>query len=652
MKRSIGEENGDSKRFVKQEPVAIKYEGTTYTNYSSSTTSPSTSIPQPLPGQPPLPPMPPPPSGIPPPPHVFGPVPSQVTPIQTWTQAPTHWSWITTPLPQREIQHVQREIVLRGNYMGRERYPHNRNNMYMQRNNFHRRNRRLSHFGQPQGQFDQASYLGSPLTGGLGLEWQRNNYNATPNDAIMNHMPVPLSNHPVTPITQGIVTAKHREEKGDQNVKIVVEEVVVKNNKQRKSMSLSYPSRPWNREDAERALKIETEYNKTVKARSLIIKFPDPDLNKDIVREFHPGIQNIHFQSPSGPRYCFIQMAENVNIDEAIKELEKIPFGIGYLKVERKSLRDEDNPMLEEIDPYILYVGNLPETVNVSEVKSKFPTASRVDVGYAQKMRNTRYAFVRYNSVDESIAAYKQTHNLMWDTRSIIVRFRRQRGNTCLSGEPKLNVKKVEEEPSKTSKTKEQKENNNEKKSTQQLDTNGEHRLQDNNNTQGKQNSQTQQQNINVQSSQVSESVTSVKTAQQQAQPEQPPQILSASEITPPCPSETEKVPETLLTEFKLEPEDYEDLYMTGEEEDDDDEDEQDIDDDDDDDNDDDDDDEDDDNDNEEDDDNDNEEDEDDEDNINLLNVKQQHVLKDTEPSDHLDQMFNELENITSNIGF
>lgn len=34
----------------------------------------------------------------------------------------------------------------------------------------------------------------------------------------------------------------------------------------------------------------------------------------------------------------------------------------------------------------------------------------------------------------------------MWDTRSIIVRFRRQRGNTCLPGEPKNNSKKNKEE--------------------------------------------------------------------------------------------------------------------------------------------------------------------------------------------------------------
>ena len=41
----------------------------------------------------------------------------------------------------------------------------------------------------------------------------------------------------------------------------------------------------------------------------------------------------------------------------------------------------------------------------------------------------------------------------MWDTRSIIVRFRRQRGNTCLPGEPKANPKKIKEETTKGSTT-------------------------------------------------------------------------------------------------------------------------------------------------------------------------------------------------------
>jgi len=152
-------------------------------------------------------------------------------------------------------------------------------------------------------------------------------------------------------------------------------------------MSQSYPSKPWNREDAERALMTENEYNmkNKVNAQSLIIKFPDTDLDKDIVGKFHPDILNIHFQNPCGPRYCFIQMAEDVNIDEAIKELEKIKFGVGHLKVEKKLLRDEDNP--EEIDPYTLFIGNLPESVKTSEIKSKFPKAQDEET---RKMKNTR----------------------------------------------------------------------------------------------------------------------------------------------------------------------------------------------------------------------------------------------------------------------
>jgi CRISPR/Cas system CMR subunit Cmr6 (Cas7 group RAMP superfamily) len=67
-------------------------------------------------------------------------------------------------------------------------------------------------------------------------------------------------------------------------------------------MSQSYPSRPWDRDAAEKALAIEMEYLKALRNQNLIIRFPDPDLNKDIVKAFHPDIVNVHFQVPSGPR--------------------------------------------------------------------------------------------------------------------------------------------------------------------------------------------------------------------------------------------------------------------------------------------------------------------------------------------------------------
>ncbi|XP_072753569.1 uncharacterized protein Pof isoform X3 [Anoplolepis gracilipes] len=694
------EKDNEAKKqtFVKQESINFGYDASSYANYSSSSSTPST-VAQPLPGQPPLPPMPPPSSGVPAPSHIFGPVHSQVAPIQAWTHPHAPWQWITpqTPLQPtaREIANTfQREMPLRGNYVRRERFNHNRQ-VYNQRNNF-RKTRRLARYGQSPGQFDQAAYFGATLTGSLGLEWQRNNYTATGNDTIINHMTVPIPNHPIPPIPPGIVTSRHSEETEDRDVKI--KEVVVKKNKPRKPMSQSYPSRPWNREDAERALKTENEYNKKnkINAQSLIIKFPDPELNKDIVRLFHPGIQNIHFQSPSGPRYCFIQMAENVNIDEAIKQLEEIQFGVGNLKVERKSLRDEDNPMPEEIDPYTLYIGNLPESVNVNEVKSKFPTA-RVDVGYAQKMRNTRYAFIRYNSVDEAIAAYKQAHDLMWDTRSIIVRFRRQRGNACLPGEPKSNVKKVKEESSNAEQVKKEQNANHiefkpnvkklkdevnqikkddkikhaDKSSTNQDANSVEARLQDNTNkTQNKPTLQVQEQNANSHFS-VQSLITSAVTAQeQQQQPwtSQPPQIPSASEAPPPnSPTETDLVEETMmLRDIKEEPLDYEEMDMSCHMQSDNDDDNDDDDDDDveesDDTNDDEDDNEENDNEENDNEENDNEEDDNEEDfeedetidDGNIIFNKSSKILEDNEDesTDHLDQMFNELENMTGDIGF
>lgn len=602
--------------------------------------------------------MPPPPGTLPPPPHVFGPVHSQVTPMQPWSHPPPPWQWMTPqtpPLPPQSPRDMtpnnfQRDMPLRSNYVRRDRFNHNRNNIYNQRNNFHRKNRRHPRFDQPQGQFDQSSYFGPSLPSTIGLDWQRNSYSTSQSDGLINHISVAIQNHQMTqsalpPGAQNLIN-RHGDESGDQEIKIVSEEIVVKKNKQRKPMSQSYPSRPWNREDAERALQIENEYNKTVKAQSLIIKFPDPDLNKDIVREFHSGIQNIHFQSPSGPRYCFIQMTEDVNIDEAIKELEKIPFGVGHLKVERKSLRDEDNPTPEEIDPYTLYIGNLPESVNVNEVKTKFPSAARVDVGYAQKMRNTRYAFIRYNSVEESISAYRQAHDLMWDTRSIIVRFRRQRGNTCLPGEPKPNIKKVKEEPGATSQVKKGQFLCSNQQNQTKPDPGKPNEIESSTNTaQDKSRCESQSTVLNSSpstepSSTVPTPVTPAKTINQHK-----PQLWP-SQIPPPpkpMPLETSQIPnEELIVEIKEEPQDYEemedDTQIEDEVDDDDDEEEDDDSDDD-----------------ADDDDNEEEDDEEEEEEIDdtetLPDEDKHDENKEDEPVDHLDQMFNDLENIAGDIG-
>lgn len=106
----------------------------------------------------------------------------------------------------------------------------------------------------------------------------------------------------------------------------------------------------------------------------------------------------------------------------------------------------------------------------------------------------------------------------MWDTRSIIVRFRRQRGNTCLPGEPKPNVKKTKEEPNSNSQIKKCQKVNYIEKSVTKLETE-ENKVQDNCNKMQNKTSQIQEQNTNLQSSSSSSaptSITSSKSGQQQ----------------------------------------------------------------------------------------------------------------------------------------
>lgn len=143
--------------------------------------------------------------------------------------------------------------------------------------------------------------------------------------------------------------------------------------------------------------------------------------------------------------------------------------------------------------------------------------------------------------MDDAIADYKKAYGLMWDTRSIIVKFRRKEGNAYLPEELKPDVKKVKEEPSNaaqiekeqnhvelkpnvneskeeekdsTGQTKEDKLNHADKSSTNQDMGNVEARLQDNSSK--AQNKLVSQENVNSHSSLLSTSITSDKTIQDQ----------------------------------------------------------------------------------------------------------------------------------------
>ncbi|XP_076269305.1 RNA binding domain-containing protein painting of fourth [Rhynchophorus ferrugineus] len=209
--------------------------------------------------------------------------------------------------------------------------------------------------------------------------------------------------------------------------------------KKKKPLSQNIPMRKdWSVDDAKRALDVEKEYHKRHKSQSLIIKFPDLELNRDIVSKFHSQIDSVHFQLPSNPRFCFVTLKDNANMDEVIKELNKIKFGYGYLTVEPKRDREDDvNIGPEDIDPLTLYVGNLAQEVTVDDVVKVYPKNKRIDIGFAKKMKYTRYAFVCFHTVNDAIEAFQNTYATEMYSKSLIVRFRRLHGTVGLPGETK-----------------------------------------------------------------------------------------------------------------------------------------------------------------------------------------------------------------------
>ncbi|KAJ9581279.1 hypothetical protein L9F63_023551, partial [Diploptera punctata] len=110
--------------------------------------------------------------------------------------------------------------------------------------------------------------------------------------------------------------------------------------------------RPWNREDAVRALKEEVVHMKGLKNNLLVIRFPEPEVSKELVQSFHQAIDKVHFHVSSGPKYCFVQLHDKANMDKTIKELEQVNFGHGKLHVEKKIQKEEEDLTPEAIDPY------------------------------------------------------------------------------------------------------------------------------------------------------------------------------------------------------------------------------------------------------------------------------------------------------------
>ncbi|KAK9888396.1 hypothetical protein WA026_000647 [Henosepilachna vigintioctopunctata] len=218
------------------------------------------------------------------------------------------------------------------------------------------------------------------------------------------------------------------------------QEEVTQRRKRKKPLSMAVPSKKgWTYEEADMALDTEKEFNKLFKNHSLKIKFPDQELNREIVSKFHPSVETVYFQQPSSPRFCFVTLVDGADPNAVIEELNKIKFGLGYLSAEYKKDREEEQIVgREDIDPLTLYVGNLAPEVTREDMENFFPKNKRIDIGFAKKMRFTRYAFVSFNTVQDSIEAFKATHYADMHSKSMIVRFRRLHGTVGMPGEPKV----------------------------------------------------------------------------------------------------------------------------------------------------------------------------------------------------------------------
>lgn len=84
---------------------------------------------------------------------------------------------------------------------------------------------------------------------------------------------------------------------------------------------------------AVKALKIEHEMSNCINTdgQMLMLTFPDPTLNIDIVKSFSPSIHSVDFRVSPMPRYCFVQLNKAADAKQINENLSKIHFGTGTI---------------------------------------------------------------------------------------------------------------------------------------------------------------------------------------------------------------------------------------------------------------------------------------------------------------------------------
>ncbi|XP_037816300.1 ras guanine nucleotide exchange factor P [Lucilia sericata] len=249
-----------------------------------------------------------------------------------------------------------------------------------------------------------------------------------PSDDKLPHLPPPpMAASTMSPTTSPNL-GKSNFKNNVSNDKKSEAKTIVKMKTKRKAISERYrSSKSWCEEDAILALKAEeSNTRKLQRDIILVIRFPDPELSREIVKKYSPDIESVHFQLNCSPRYCLVHLKPGTDVEKTIDHLSKVPFGTGFLSVEIKQIPYKvHTTKLNEVDPYTLYVGNLPNTIACKALKNHFPGAARIDIGFAQRMKYTRYAFIRYQTVQKAIEAYNRMLDAEIGGRTLTIRFRR-----------------------------------------------------------------------------------------------------------------------------------------------------------------------------------------------------------------------------------
>ncbi|TMW40011.1 hypothetical protein DOY81_014907, partial [Sarcophaga bullata] len=115
---------------------------------------------------------------------------------------------------------------------------------------------------------------------------------------------------------------------------------IVKIKSKRNSMSTRYKlSKSWSEVDAAMAIKAEeANARRLQKDIILVLRFPDPEISRDIVKCYSPDIESVHFQLNFAPRYCLVHLKPGTDVEKTMETLSKIPFGNGHLSVEIKQI--------------------------------------------------------------------------------------------------------------------------------------------------------------------------------------------------------------------------------------------------------------------------------------------------------------------------